>query len=175
MDTNKRSHFQSRQNNRDSLHTRSCCIQHTTCTTNKQHHTSREHKPKNTRTALYPKLTYNKDIDNTTTKVRQTIQILNALTSTTWGNKRKWYPQHNKTHSGVRFHYMVTTSIRHKHQQTTDNTEHRTQECNWVYKRHQHTRSTRRNTHITYKRTPPSTRITNKTKITTPPHHNSAP
>ena len=33
---------------------------------------------------------------------------------------------------------MVTTSIRHKHQQTTDNTEHRTQNCNSVHNRHKH-------------------------------------
>ena len=33
---------------------------------------------------------------------------------------------------------MVTTSIRHKHQQTTDNTKHRTQNSNWVHNRHKH-------------------------------------
>ena len=43
---------------------------------------------------------------------------------------------HNKTHTRVPFHHMVTTSIRHKHQQTTDNTKHRTQNSNWVYNRH---------------------------------------
>ena len=42
---------------------------------------------------------------------------------------------------------MVTTSIRNKHQQTTDNTKHRTQNSTWVHNRHQHTTSTRRNTH----------------------------
>ena len=38
---------------------------------------------------------------------------------------------HNKTHTRVRFHHMVTTSIR----QTTDNTKHRTQNSNWMYNR----------------------------------------
>ena len=85
---------------------------------------------------------------------------------------------HNKTHTRVRFHHMVTNSIRHKHQQTTDNTKHRTQNSNWVYNRHKHTTSTRRNTHTTHIGTPPTTRITDETKITTPHtpttlHHNT--
>ena len=75
-------------------------------------------------------------------------------------------------------HHMVTNSIRHKHQQTTDNTKHRTHNSNWVHNRHKHTTSTRRNTHTTYKGTPPTTCITHKTKITTPNtpttlHHNT--
>ena len=45
----------------------------------------------------------------------------------------------------------VTTSIRHKHQQTTDNAKPRTQNSNWVYNRHKHTTSTRRNTQSTHK------------------------
>ena len=63
--------------------------------------------------------------------------------------------------------HMVTTSIRHKHQQTTDNTKHHTQNSNWVYNRHKHTTSTRRNTFSTHKGTPATTRITDKTNITT--------
>ena len=38
---------------------------------------------------LDPTLTYNKPIDNTTTKIRKTIQIIKALTSTTWGKQQK--------------------------------------------------------------------------------------
>ena len=40
MDTNKQSHSQSRQNNMYSFHTRPSKAHHTTCTTNKKHHTS---------------------------------------------------------------------------------------------------------------------------------------
>ena len=93
------------------------------------------------------KLTYNKHIETTTTKARN-IQ------------------SHKKTHTRVGFHHMVTTSIKHKHQQTTDNTKHRTQNCNWVYNRHKDTTYTRRNTHYTDRRTPQITRSTEKTKIT---------
>ena len=57
-------------------------------------------------------------------------------------------------------HYMFTISIRHKHQQTTDNTEHHIQNCNSVHNKQQHTTSTRRNKHIIHKRTHPTTRIT---------------
>ena len=61
---------------------------------------------------------------------------------------------------------------------TTDNTKHRTQNSNWVHNRHKPTTSTRRNKHTTNKGTPPTTRITYKTKITTPHtpttlHHNT--
>ena len=85
---------------------------------------------------------------------------------------------HNKTHTRVHFYHMVTTSIRHKHKQTTDNTKHPTQNSNWVYNRHKHTTSTRRKTHSTHTGTPLTTRITYKTKISTPPtpttqHHNT--
>ena len=38
---------------------------------------------------LDPKLTYNKHIEITTTKARKTIQILKALTSTTWGKQKE--------------------------------------------------------------------------------------
>ena len=79
---------------------------------------------------------------------------------------------HNKTHTRVRVHHMVTTSIRHTYQQTTQNTAliiatgYTTD-----------TTSTRRNTHFTHEGTPPATRITDKTKIATPHtpttlHHN---
>ena len=61
---------------------------------------------------------------------------------------------------------MVTTSIRHKHHQTTDNTKHHTQNSNWATTdtntQHLH------DTYTTHKGTPPTTRITDKTKITTP-------
>ena len=75
-------------------------------------------------------------------------------------------------------HHMVTTSIRHKHQETTDNTKHCTQNSNWVHNRYKHTTSTRRNTHTTHKETLPTTRIIDKKKITTPHtpttlHHNT--
>ena len=134
---------------------------------------------------LDPKLTYSKHIEITTTKTRKTVHILIALTSTTWGgggrtqgNYHRNIRSHNKTHTRVRFNHIVTTSIRHKHQQTTDNTKHRTQNSNWVYNRHKPTTSTRRNTHSTHKGTPPTTRITDKSKITTPHtpttlHHNT--
>ena len=42
----------------------------------------------------------------------------------------------NKTHAQVHFHNMGITSIHHKHQQTTDNTEHRRD--NLVHTRHLH-------------------------------------
>ena len=63
---------------------------------------------------------------------------------------------------------MITTSIIHQHQKTTDNTEHRNQNRNWVHNRQKHTTSTHQNTHTTYKRTPPTTCITDETRITTP-------
>ena len=64
---------------------------------------------------------------------------------------------------------MVTTSIRHKHQQTTDNTKHRTQNSNWVYNRHKHTTSTRRNTTLPI-REHLQLRITYKTTNHNTPH-----
>ena len=45
----------------------------------------------------------------------------------TKGNNHRNIQSHNKTHTRVRFHHMVTTSIRRKYQQTTDNTKQRTQ------------------------------------------------
>ena len=92
----------------------------------------------------------------------------------TKGNDPRNIQSHNKTHTRVRFHHMVTNSIRHEHQQTTDNTKHRTQNGNWVHNRHKHTTSTRRNTHTTYKGTPPTTRITDKTKITAHSHYTTS-
>ena len=65
---------------------------------------------------------------------------------------------------------MVTNSIRHKHQQTTNNTKYRTQNSNWVHNRHKHTTSTRQNTQTTHKGRPPTTRITDKTKSQHPTH-----
>ena len=59
--------------------------------------------------------------DNTDT---QSTHINNM--GETKGNDYRNIKRHNKTHTRVRFHHMVTTSIRHKHQQTTDNTKHRT-------------------------------------------------
>ena len=41
----------------------------------------------------------------------------------TKGNDPRNIQSHNKTHTRVRFHHMVTNSIRHKHQQTTDKTK----------------------------------------------------
>ena len=70
----------------------------------------------------------------------------------TKGNDPRNIQSHNKTHTRVRFHHMVTNSIRHKHQQTTDNTKHRSQNCNWVPTRHKHAASTGRNTHTTHKK-----------------------
>ena len=52
--------------------------------------------------------------------------------------------------------------------QTTYNTTHCTQTYNWLHNRHKRTTSTRRNTQTTHKGTPPTTRITDNTKITTP-------
>ena len=66
MVTNQQSHSQSRQNNMHSLQIRSSGIQHTTCTTNRQHHTPHEHQPKILGITLDPKLRYNKHIENTT-------------------------------------------------------------------------------------------------------------
>ena len=95
-----------------------------------------------------PKLIYNKHIEITTTKVRKTIHILKSLTSTTWGKQKETI---------VATYKAITRPI---HQQTTDNTKHRTQNSNWGHNRH--TTSTRRNTHTTHKGTPPNTRITDK-------------
>ena len=123
-----------------------------------------------------PILTYNTHIEITTTKARNKIHILKSLTSTTWktkGNNSRNIQSHNKTHTRVRFHHMVTTSIRHKHQQTTDNTALRIATGCTTDTIHKHTTSTRRNTHATHKGTPPTTRITDKTPNTpTTLHHN---
>ena len=54
MDSDKEPHSQPRQNNMYSLHTRPSRIQHTTRTTNRQHHTPHEHQPKNTMTDSRP-------------------------------------------------------------------------------------------------------------------------
>ena len=62
---------------------------------------------------------------------------------------------------------LLIGGIRHKHQQTTDYIRHRTQNRNWMYNRHKHTTSTQRNQHFAHMGTPPTTRITDKTKITT--------
>ena len=72
-----------------SLHTRPSRIQHTTWTTNRQHHTPYEYQPKILGLTLDPKLTYNNHIEITTTKARKTIQIIKALTSTTWGKQKE--------------------------------------------------------------------------------------
>ena len=81
---------------------------------------------------LDPKLTYNKhNIDTQSTHI-------NNMGETKGNNTRK-KQSHNKTHTRVRFHHMVTTIIGHKYQQTTDNTKHCTQGSNWVHNRHQHT------------------------------------
>ena len=45
---------------------------------------------------LDPKLTYNKHMESTNTKACNTIQMLNTLTSTTWGEIRKRSLQHTK-------------------------------------------------------------------------------
>ena len=76
---------------------------------------------------------------------------------------------HNKPHTQVRFHHMVTTSNGRKRQQTqiTQTTVH----SNWVHSIHQHTKYTRRNTHTTHKRTITTTRIPDKINITTPHTH----
>ena len=60
----------------------------------------------------------------------------------TKGNDTRHIQRHNKTHIRLRFHNMITTSIKHKHQETTYNTEHRTQNCNWVNTQNQHTTTT---------------------------------
>ena len=86
------------------------------------------------------------------------------------GNDTRKIQNHNKTHILVRFHHMVSTSIGHEHQQTTDNTKHRTQNSSWVNNIHQHTTSTRRNADNTHKITPPTTRIPDKTKSQHPTH-----
>ena len=80
------------------------------------------------------------------------------------------------------FNVIISTGIllseRRRSLRTTDNTQHRTQNSNWMHNRHQHTTSTRQNKHTANKRTPPTTRITDKIKITTPHtlttlHHNT--
>ena len=122
---------------------------------------------------LDPKLTYNKSIqDNTDT---QNTHINNM--GKTKENYHRNIQSHNMTHIRVRFHHMVTTSIRHKRQQTIDNTKHRIHNSNWVHNRHKHKTSTRRNAPSTHEGTPTTTRITDNTKITTPDtpttlHHN---
>ena len=50
------------------------------------------------------------------------------------GGTKGSYPRniqgHNRTHTRVHFQHKVTTRIRQKHQQTTGNTKHRTQNSN---------------------------------------------
>ena len=88
---------------------------------------------------LDPKLTYNKSTqDNTDTQSTR----MNNMGETN-GNDPRNIQSHNKTRTRVRFHDMVTTSIRHKHKQTTVNTKHCTQNSSWVHNRHKHTTSTR--------------------------------
>ena len=85
---------------------------------------------------LDPKLTHNKHIEITTTKAHKTLQILKTLThisnmGETKGNDPRHIQSHKKTHTRPRFfHHVVITSIRHKHQQTTDNPKHRTLNSN---------------------------------------------
>ena len=82
---------------------------------------------------LDPKLTYNKHIEITTTRAAKQLRYSthsHQQHGGGGGNDPRNIQIHNKTHNRVRFHHMVTTSIRHKPQQTTDNTKHRTQNSN---------------------------------------------
>ena len=92
----------------------------------------------------------------------------------TKGNDPRNIQSHIKTHTRVRFHHMVTTSIRHK-LQITQNTALRIATGCTTDTNTQHLYD---ETHILRHRgTHPTKRITDKTKITKPPtpttlHHN---
>ena len=101
-----------------SLHIRPSGIQHKSCTTNKQYHTSHEHQPQNPRNHSPPQTRYNKHIDKTTTKAHKTIQIFKALTSTTWGKQKETILAAYKAIMRSILEYISNTSIRHKQQIT---------------------------------------------------------
>ena len=119
MVTGKQPHPQPRQDNIHSLHTRPSRIQHTTCTTNRQHHTPHEHIPKNITTDSRPQTHIqqihrkhnNKSTHNTTT---QSTHINNM--GETKGND-PCNTQHqgvrNKTKSQTPYHSPYITPKQH--------------------------------------------------------------
>ena len=110
MDTDEQSHSQPRKHKMHSLHTRPSGIQHTTCTTIRQHHTTHEHQPTNTRTdpRRQTHITIHKGTPPTT-------RITNMTKITTH-------------HTPTTLHYSITqeTTPRRQKQTTYNNTDYTT-------------------------------------------------
>ena len=113
MDSDRQPHSEPRQNNMHSLHTRPSRIQHTTLTTNRQHH-SPWTSTQNTRTDSqlqthiqpYLKTDYKPMIYSTQDNTDTQSTHINNIRETK-GNDPRNIQSHNKTHTRVRFHHMV--------------------------------------------------------------------
>ena len=117
-----------RQDGMHTTHPRPSRIQQTTRTSDRQHNTTHDHTPQNSRTHTSPQTHLqqtHRPSSNQSTQNNQHPQSPHLdKVEQTQGNHTRHIQSHNQTRTRVCFYHMVTQWIRNKHRQTTDSTKH---------------------------------------------------